>query len=563
MQRTGNHAVLEQLVADGATYLFGNPGTTEEGLLDALREVPGLQYILGLQETVCVAMADGYARATQRPAFVQLHSGVGLGNGIGMLYQALRGHSPLVVLAGEAGLAYDAMDAQMACELVAMARPVTKWATRVVHPGSLLRVLRRAVKIASTPPMGPTFVALPMDVLDAPNLESVVPTPRLDTRVAPEPEAVRALARRLARAEQPLLIIGDGVAASGAQRELTRVAELLGAEVWGANSSEVNMDATHALSRGLLGHMFGKDSTAAVSQADAVLVVGTYVFPEVFPSLDSPFRQGAHVAHIDLDAYEIGKNFPVHQGLVADPKRTLAMLAEALSELLTPVQRAAAAERYRRARERQARERTSSLLSGLGAPSALFLEELARRVGEDALIFDEAITTSPEVNRALPARRPGRFFQTRGGSLGVGIPGALGLKLAHPDKTVIGFTGDGGSMYTIQALWTAVRYAIGAKFVICNNGGYRILDDNLQEYWRERGVPGHGFPGSFDLRSPPLRFMDISHALGVPAARVSREQDIGPALDAALSTPGPFLIDWVLPPATVTSAPSGIQTCAW
>lgn len=550
MQRTGNHAVLEQLVAEGATCLFGNPGTTEEGLLDALREVPGLRYILGLQESVCVAMADGYARATRRPAFVQLHSGVGLGNGIGMLYQALRGHTPLVVLAGEAGLAYEALDAQMACDLVAMARPVTKWATRVVHPGSLLRVLRRAVKIASTPPMGPTFVALPMDVLDAPNHESVVPAPRLDTRVAPEPQALKALARRLARAERPLLLIGDGVAASGAQPELTRVAELLGAEVWGANSSEVNMEATHALFRGLLGHMFGKDSAAVVSQADAVLVAGTYVFPEVFPSLASPFRAGAYVAHVDLDAYEIGKNFPVDQGLVADPKRTLAMLAEVLPELLTPVQRAAAAERYRRARERRALERASSRASprgGQGAPPALLLAELARRVGEEALVFDEAITTSPEVNRALPARRPGHFFQTRGGSLGVGIPGALGLKLAHPDKTVIGFSGDGGSMYTIQALWTAVRHAIGAKLIICNNGGYRILEDNLQEYRRERGLAGQGLPGSFDLRSPPLRFMDISHALGVPAARVGREQDIGPALDAALSTPGPFLIDWALP----------------
>lgn len=553
MRRTGNIALLEQLAAEDARYLFGNPGTVEEGFLDAMRYVPGLEYVLGLQETVSVAMADGYARATRRPAFVQLHCSVGLGNGIGMLYQAKRGNTPMVVLAGEAGVAYDAMDAQMACDLVSMARPVTKWATRVIDPNSVLRVLRRAIKIASTPPMGPVFVALPMDVLDAPNHEPVVPTPRLDTRAAPKPEELRALALMLAAAERPLLIIGDGVAASEAQAELTRVAELLGAEVWGANSSEVNMDANHPLFNGLLGHMFGKDSTAAVSQADAVLITGTYVFPEVFPSLSGGFRPGARVAHIDLDAYEIAKNFPVDVGLVADPKRTLSALAQVLAGLMTPTQREAAARRLRSAEERQhlrqelaARAATGPGGSGSGVPSQ-FLRELARRVGDDAIIFDEALTTSPLVNQFLPARKPGHFFQTRGGSLGVGIPGALGVKLAHPDKTVIGFTGDGASMYTIQALWTAVRYGINARFVVCNNGGYRLLDANIQEYWRERSIPEHAFPGSFSLSHPPLRFVEIARSLGVPAARVGTPESIGPALEQALSAPGPFLIDLMLP----------------
>ncbi len=141
--------------------MFGNPGTVEQGFLDALADYPEFRYILTLQETIAVAMADGYARATKRPTVVQLHSGVGLGNGIGMMYQAMRGHAPLVVIAGEAGIRYDAMDAQMAADLVAMAKPVTKWATRVVDPRSLLRVLRRAIKIAATPPMGPVFVCAP------------------------------------------------------------------------------------------------------------------------------------------------------------------------------------------------------------------------------------------------------------------------------------------------------------------------------------------------------------------------------------------------------------------
>src|SRR5262245_9383642 len=183
MARTGREAIIEQLLADGIPYMFGNPGTVEQGFLDSLGEYPDFKYILSLQETIAVAMGDGYARATQRPTVVQLHSGVGLGNGIGMIYQAKRGNAPLVVIAGESGIRYDSMDAQMAADLVSMARPVTKWATRVVDPTSLLRVLRRAIKMAATPPMGPAFVCLPMDVLDAPNDEPVVPTSLLESRV--------------------------------------------------------------------------------------------------------------------------------------------------------------------------------------------------------------------------------------------------------------------------------------------------------------------------------------------------------------------------------------------
>lgn len=548
-ERNGCHAILEQLVADGISYIFGNPGTVEEGFLDAIREVSGIEYITGLQETVPVAIADGYSRATKRPAVVQLHSGVGLGNGIGMLYQAKRGHAPIVVIAGEAGLCYDSMDAQMACDLVAMAEPVTKWAGRVLDPSSVLRVLRRAIKIASTPPMGPVFVSLPLDVLDARNEEEVIPTPILNTRVFPEPETIEKLAEIFAEAEKPLFIIGDGVAFSGAQAELTRVAELVGAEVWGADSSVVNIDATHPQFKGLLGHMFGSQSTPVVSGADAVLIVGTYVFPEVFPSLFGVFGPGAKIAHIDLDAYEIAKNFHVDVGIVADPKLTLSVLKETLERIMTPVQKEKVSERARKIKE----ETDRALKEAIDADrkvrefepmnASLFIEELSTRLDENAVIFDEALTCSPELNRYIPAKKPGNFFQTRGGSLGVGIPGAIGLKLAFPDKTVIGFTGDGGSMYTIQALWTAARYNIGAKFVICNNHSYKLLKLNLQEYWKERGIAEHAFPQSFDLLPPQIDFVELARGLSVPAVKVEKPDEIGPALDRALSRDGPFLID--------------------
>lgn len=157
-QKTGRFAILEQFLADGIDYMFGNPGTSEEGFLDALSNYPELKYILTLQESVAVMAADGYARATKKPALVQIHSTPGLGNAIGALYQAMRGHSPLIVIGGDAGIKYMAMDAQMAGDLVAFAKPVTKWSTMVMEPSSLLRVLRRAIKIATTPQIGRAHV---------------------------------------------------------------------------------------------------------------------------------------------------------------------------------------------------------------------------------------------------------------------------------------------------------------------------------------------------------------------------------------------------------------------
>lgn len=552
MAKTGRFAMIEQFMADGVTHMFGNPGTVEQGFLDALSDYPDLEYILALQEAVVVGIADGYARATRKPTIVQLHSGVGLGNGIGMMYQAKRGHAPLVVIAGESGVRYDAMEAQMWADLVDMAAPVVKWATRVVDPGSLLRVLRRAMKEAATPPMGPVFVSLPMDVLDAENNEEIVPTSFLEYRSIPPRTEIDRAAKHLAGASRPMIIAGDGVASSDAQPELTRLAELWGAEVWGADWSEVNMDHTHPQFKGMLGHMFGDHSKGIVSPADAVLICGTYVFPEVFPELSGMFGPGVPVIHVDLDAHEIAKNFPVTMGLVSDPKFTLAALADALEGMMDDGQKAAATSRSEAmgtAKQQDleaARARDRSFHDALPLHASMFAEELAKHLPPDAIIFDEALTTSPELTRYLTPTEPGSYFLTRGGSLGVGIPGAIGIKIANPDKVVFGFTGDGGSMYTIQALWTAAKYGIAAKFVVCNNHSYELLKLNIEEYWEEREIPEHDFPIGFSLTEPDIKFADLAQSLGVAGVRVETPDQIGPAIEQALSHDGPFLIDLVI-----------------
>jgi len=549
--RPARIALLEQLQAEGVRYMFGNPGTVEQGFLDELRSFPSIRYVLALQEATAVGMADGYARATRTPAVLQLHSGVGLGNGIGMLYQAKRGHAPIVTVVGEAGLRYDSMDAQMAADLVGMAKPVTKWATRVVDPDSTLRVLRRAFKVAGTPPYGPVLVVLPADVMDRDTGEPVVPVSYPDTGSVPGPDTVARAAALLAGAERPLVIVGDGVHFAGAQAELAQLAEVWGADVYGADWAEVNLSVEHPAYAGQLGHMFGEQSRKVTGAADGVLIVGTYALPEVYPALDGVFADGTPVVHVDLDTDAIAKNFPVDLGIVADPKGTLGLLAEALGREMGDGRRARAAERLRRrAAERAdrlagAQERDRSVTEVLELPTVALAHELARQLPSDALLFDEALTASPELFRRLPPTVPGQWMQTRGGSLGVGIPGALGAQLAHPERTVVGFTGDGGSMYTFQALWTAARYGIPAKFVICNNGSYRLLEDNIQEYWRSQSIPEHEQPEIFDLTRPPVDFVGLARSLGVAAVRVEKPGQAQEAVAQALAHRGPFLIDLV------------------
>jgi benzoylformate decarboxylase len=365
---------------------------------------------------------------------------------------------------------------------------------------------------------------------------------------------VEAAARLLAGARSPVILAGDGVAASGAVDELVRFAEVWGAGVWGAMASELVMPWTHPLWAGLTGHMFGTDSAAIVAQADAVVVCGTYVFPDVFGATRTPFQPDATVVHIDLDAGAIAKNHPVTIGMVSDPRLTLRALTDALERVRTDAQRGAAAQRVQRRAEDSARDRAKARQADEARREEIPLRmstvaaTLADLLPPDAIVFDEALTNSPELTRWVTPDRPGHFFQTPGGTLGVGIPGAVGAKLAHPDRTVVGFTGDGGAMYTYQALWSAAHHRIGAKFVVCHNSSYRLLKENLVRYWQDGGVGGErrDFPAFFDVHEPSVDFVALAGALGVPAIQVSKPSDVEHALRTMLDHDGPYLLEVVL-----------------
>lgn len=556
----GHEAILRQFLANGMDHMFGNPGTVEQGFLDALADVPEMKYILTLQESIAVLCADGYARARLKPALVQIHSSPGLGNAIGNLYQAMRGQAPLVVIGGDAGIKYQAMDAQMAADLVAMAEPVTKWSAMVQHPSSLLRMVRRAIKVAATPPCGPVYLCLPEDILDAEITEKIIPAhiPSLET--CPGSLDLDRMVSAIQSAQNPIILVGDGVAWTGGVEKIVDLAETLGAKVYSADGGEINFPDDHLLNYGSTGHMFGDQSLPIMQSCDLCLTLGCYLLPEVFPHLGDIFNEDATIIHVDTNVDNIAKNHRVDISYVAEPHSVVSGLLPILKSLSSSWHNAAQQRRLKLESESPVVHNNvdenyqveppypSETYDGINRSmrSGYFIKTLADKLPKETIIFDEALTNSPPVNRYLPGQKPGDRMLTRGGSLGTGFPGAIGAKIAYPDRCVIGFSGDGGSMYTIQCLWTAVRHNVAAKFIVCQNRSYKLLQSNISKFWQERGIEGREFPVPFDLSKPEICFSVIANSFGVSGERVVRPDQVGEAIDRMLNHDGPYLINLVL-----------------
>ena len=546
----GRYAMLEQLLAEGTRYVFGNPGTTEQAFIDALQDFPQLEYILSLHEGVATGIADGYARATGAPAFLQLHIMPGLGNAMGMLYNSYRTRTPLVVYAGQHPQRGNSQEPILAGDLVRLAEPLTKWAVEAQDAYEVPVLLRRAFKVAMERPRGPVFVAVPTNVMDEEADVEIAPATSIDTRARPDPAAVERIADLLAGARSPVIICGDGVAECGGQAELIQLAETIGAPVHASFSAELPFPSQHPLYAGLLNVVSAPGLKGQLSSADVVLAVGTPVLPLLFPIDGSPFPASGRVIHIDLDAREIGKNWPVEIGLLADPGRTMADIVSRLKGTMTPEQQAAVGERAQmvetmagqmmQALEGAARARWDSIPMGAGR----MMSELADAMLPGTVLFDESVTAGGYLMRYLRFAETASHYRAAGGGLGPGMPNPIGIKLARPDRPVLSVVGDGAALYTIQALWTAAHHKIPVTWVVANNRSYRILKLNMLEYLGE-GAAGRRFV-EMDLNDPPLDFAQIAAAFGVKGVRVERPDEIGEAVREAQGANEPRLVDVVI-----------------
>ena len=543
MPISGIQAFLEILADFRVRYIFGNPGTSELPLNDALVGDDRFQYILSLQEVPVMSMADGFSMASRTLGVVSLHISCGLGNAMGMLYNAYREGTPLLVTAGQQDRRLQFEEPILGGDMVSVARPWTKWAVEVKRVEDLPVALRRAAQTALTPPTGPVFMSLPMDVqMEISDALDLSPIQLPDPRVRPPREALLRAAELLRSAKNPGILAGSRVTETDAMQELVAVAELLGAPVMtesGTTHGRLAFPADHPLNgQGL--PLWSPEVRERLQDFDVLLVVGMdllrqYVYHEPSRAIPEHIR----LVHIDEDPWQLGKNFPVEVGVIGHTKIALDELWQELRDSITSDQAAAIAERAAkhiaaheatRAALRQQIEAQRDLrpLTPLGLMGAL-----SRILPDDVAVIEEAVTTTNTTFERLGVlKNTTGYFGHRGWGLGWGLGCSLGAKLAWPDRPVLGLLGEGAAMYGIQGLWSAARYNIPVTFVICNNACYQILKIGAKGIQLPNALDGR-FEG-LDIRTPEIDYVSLAKSLGVEAHRISEPDELSERVSESL-----------------------------
>jgi benzoylformate decarboxylase len=544
MAFNGAQALVRLLADAGVSHLFGNPGTTELPLNDALVAESRIRYILGLQEVPVMAMADGYAMASRRLGVVNLHISCGLGNAMGMLYNAYREGTPLLVTAGQQDRRLKLAEPILGGDMVSVARPWTKWAHEVERVEDLPAVVRRAAQLAMTPPTGPVFLALPMDLqlADASHLELTPWTPA-ERRVRPSADALRAAARLLSMAANPGLLVGSRVNEADAVAELVAVAERLGAAVFaepGHTAGRLAFPPAHPLYAQTVGH-WAPEIAARLAEFDVLLVVGTDLLREyIYLGPDPAIPRSVRVVHLDQNIDEIGKNYPVEVAVPGDPKWGLseldALLAATMaSDACDGARRRAAvrAEKHAAAAAKLRAQIDARRATRPMHPSVL-MESLSRVLPDDLALVEEAVTTTNTTFQRLGAlKNTSGYFAHRGWALGWGLGCSLGVKLAWPQRPVLAILGEGASLYGIQGLWSAAHHRVNVTFVIANNAQYQILKAGAANLGLPAAVAGQ-FIG-MDLRGPEIDMVSLARAMGVEAQRVSEPEELAEKVKSSLA----------------------------
>lgn len=538
--------LLEVLRTEGVSHVFGNPGSTELPLIDALAGADDLHYVLALQEATAVGIAEGYALATGRPAFLNLHTTAGVGNAIGALSSAQANQTPLVVTAGQQDYRHIVADPLLSGDLTGLARSVSKWAHEVRTPAELGTILRRAFHDAVSAPAGPVFVSIPMDLLDDTTEQTVPPPSAIHRRSVAD--ALDELADLLVGpgVGKIGIVVGDEVAASGAVDEVVELAEALAAPVHGAPLfSNAVFPPRHPLWAGMLVSA-ATAMNAALSGYDRVLLIGARAFM-VYPyTPGSPLPETTELLHLSADPHQLGRSYPARWAGAGDAKATLASLLPLVrARLSDEATRAAEAALTAAARRQTAIDRLEE--TALSRYDAAPMDPMAaahaliRAIPAGALVVDEAITTGVYVRGFHHDAVPDRYFFNRGAGLGWGMPFATGVSLGRDRAPTLCVVGDGAAMYSPQALWTAANEQLPVVFAVVNNRQYLILKNNL------RGMAGdsvqHARFVAMDIVDPPIDYLALAQSMGVAATLVEKAHDVGDAVRAAFSTGRPHLLE--------------------
>ena len=542
---TGRDAFLRVLSDEGVVKMFGNPGTTELPIMHALSSAPEMGYVLGLQEAVVIAMADGYARASGKLVSCNVHVAPGLGNAIGSIYTSLMSGTAMIVTAGQQEQGHGLTEPLLYAPLVPIAQPVVKWAVEVNRIEDLPRILRRAAKVATTAPTGPVFISLPGDILNNEAAIDLGTATRVDTAVRPSDAALEQLARRILSAKNVVMVAGPEIASSDAFAEAGELAETLGVPVWhqtvgyGAHFPSEHPCYVGALNRDQ------KRVRSILSEYDLMLCVGSDVLQMSVWAEVEPLPETTKVAMIGLRDWEMGKNFPAEIALRADVKETLKALVPVLKRLggaaLADKAKASVAKIAEKNWSAQRAQRLKALQApkaGEPLPPDWVMSRIAAAIPDDGILVEEGLTSTTTLPSFYPYRDRKSFFGNVSGGIGWGIAAAVGVQIAEPRRRVFAVIGDGSAMYSITALWSAANQKLPVIFLIMNNAGYQILKNRLKLFH------GNDTPIGMDFKDPPIDATALARGFGVTAERVDTAAGFDAALAHSLAKKdGPSLIE--------------------
>ena len=525
---TVREAVFEMLRERGMTTVFGNPGSTE---LPMLAEFPDdFRYVLGLQEAVAVGMADGYAQASGRPTQVNLHTAPGVGNGMGAIFNAQANKSPLLVTAGQQARSLVTLQANLTNrDATRMPHPLVKWSYEPPRAEDVPHAIARATHLAGLPPRGPVFVSIPMDDWAVDVDEGAVRHQihrSVGGRAAADSVAVRALAARLAGAENPVLVAGPDVDASGAWDVAVALAERQRLPVWATpapGGGRIGFPENHPQFRGILPPAVGPLAETLAGH-DLIITAGTSVFP-YYPNIPGPLLpEGASLVAITNDPDEAARA-PMGDALVADVALTLEALLDEVGE---------ADRSLPEPRPAPEPPPESEAMSPSAAVAAL-----AEVFPEDGIVVLESPSSTLAVRNQLRLSRPGSYYFGAGGGLGFGIAASVGVQLAQPDRQVVCVLGEGSVQYAVQTFWTAVAYKVPVTFLILRNAEYAILK------WFAEIESVTGAPG---LDLPALDTSAVAAGYGLASRRVEGRDELHEALGESIAADEPRLVEVAVAP---------------
>src|SRR5271170_1682508 len=542
---TGAQIVIESLIAEGVDVIFGYPDGAILPTYDALLDSK-IKHVLVRHEQGATHMAEGYARVSGRPGVVLVTSGPGATNAVTGIADAYMDSTPMVVLTGQVPTSMIGNDAFQEVDIVGITRPCTKHNFLVKEVGDISRVIREAFYIAGSGRPGPVLVDLPKDIqqaehafklCDKADLRGYKPT------FKGNPRQIERAIEAIEKSEKPLFYVGGGVQWSGAAAELQQLVRGLGIPVTETLMALGSIPATDSLRLGMLGMHGSYGTNTAVCNTDCLIAVGARFDDRVTGRIKDFAPKAETIIHIDIDPSSISKNVKVDVPIVGDIKSVLTEMLELVRSRESIGQRKAAWEKWHKQilewkRERPLYENGNDANRETVSPIHA-IEEIHKLTKGDCIIATDVGQHQMWIAQLFPFEKPRSLLTSGGlGTMGYGLPAGIGAKFAAPDRTVVVVSGDGSIQMNIQELGTAVQYNVDVKVVILNNYYLGMVRQWQERFYAERY--------SYSAMSVP-NFVKLADAYGAHGFRVEKTKDLAKTMKEAFATPGPVLIDVVIP----------------